>query len=74
VNLERGTLEKRWMYFLPDGRRKTWPSSVRLYMPHEVAQLLASVGFIDVEMYGDDRGSPLQLDSPRLILRARRPA
>jgi SAM-dependent methyltransferase len=74
VNLERGTLEKRWMYFLPDGRRKTWPSSVRLYMPHEVAQLLASVGFIDVEMYGDDRGAPLLLDSPRLILRARRPA
>lgn len=74
VQLAKGTLEKRWTYFLPDGRRKSWPSSVRLYMPHEVARLLSSVGFIDIEMYGDDRGAPLLLDSPRLILRARRPA
>lgn len=74
VNLTRGTMEKRWTYFLADGRRKSWPSSVRLYMPHEVTRLLSAVGFIDIEMYGDDTGSPLTLDSPRLILRARRPA
>ena len=74
ANLSRGTLEKRWTYFLPDGRRRTWPSSVRLYMPHEVARLLGSVGFTEIEMYGDDRGSPPMLDSQRLILRARRPA
>lgn len=74
VDLARGTMEKRWTYFLPDGRKKTWPSSVRLYLPREVAALLSSCGFIDIEMYGDMRGAPLSLDSPRLILRARRPA
>jgi 2-polyprenyl-3-methyl-5-hydroxy-6-metoxy-1,4-benzoquinol methylase len=74
VNLARGTLEKRWTYFLPDGQRRSWPSSVRLYMPHEVARLLGEVGFSDIEMYGDEQGNTLLLDSPRLILRARRPA
>jgi len=74
VDLARGTMEKRWTYFLPDGRRKSWPSSVRLYMPHEVARLLVECGFIEVEMYGDVRGGVLAMDSQRLILRARRPA
>lgn len=74
VDLTNGTLLKHWTYILPDGRRKSWPSSVRLYMPHEIARLLASVGFIDIEMYGDENGNALTLDSPRLILRARRPS
>lgn len=74
VDLARGTMEKRWTYFLPDGRKKTWPSSVRLYLPHELARLLRACGFIDIEFFGDLKGASLHLDSPRLLVRARRPA
>ena len=74
LELETGTLHKRWTYFLPDGRRVEYPSAVRLYQPHELVALLRGVGFVDVELLGDLDGSRLSLDTLRCICRARRPA
>lgn len=73
VDLARGRLLKRWTYFYPDGRRIERPSSVRLYMPHELLALMASAGFVDVRCFGDLNDAPLDLDSPRCIVVGRKP-
>jgi len=76
VDLAAGALDKRWTYFLPDGRRVTHSSRVRLYQPHELVRLLRSVGFAEIELFGDigpKPDVPLTLDTLRCICRARRP-
>jgi SAM-dependent methyltransferase len=45
-----------------------------VYTAAEVARLVAAAGFVDVELYGDVDGTRFALDSPRLLLVARRPA
>jgi hypothetical protein len=73
VDFAAGALRQRWTFFLPGGRRQERHSTVRIYMPHELAGLLASAGFRDPEFFGGVRGEPLTLDSPRCIVIARRP-
>lgn len=73
VDTAAGVMHKRWSYAV-DGRLVPGrPSEVRLYMPHEVSAMLRATGFVDVEALGDEQGRPLGLDSPRLIMHARRP-
>jgi SAM-dependent methyltransferase len=74
VDTAAGALRKRWTYFLPDGRRVEHRSQVRLYLPHTLADLCRGAGFGGVELYGSIAGAPLDLDSPRCIVRARRPS
>jgi hypothetical protein len=59
---------------LPDGARAVRESSVRLYMPHDLAAMLRRAGFADVELFGGIKGDRLELDSGRCIAVARRPA
>ena len=73
ADLAAGALRQRWTFLLPDGRRRERQSLVRLYLPHELAGLLAAAGFADVEFFGGTDGRPLDLDSPRCIALARRP-
>jgi SAM-dependent methyltransferase len=73
LDTARGTLHKLWQYTLPDGRVVEHSSTVRLYLPHGVADLLRGVGFENVEIHGDVDASPLELDSRRCILLATRP-
>lgn len=76
LDLVAGAIDKLWTYFLPDGRRVSHRSRVRLYLPHELDRLLREVGFVDVELFGSIHGDPpepLSLDTPRCICRARRP-
>lgn len=73
LDLERGMMNKRWSYFLGDRRVAEHDSSVRLYMPDRIVELLRSVGFVDVALLGSIAGEPLALDSPRLIALATRP-
>jgi len=73
LDVDRGVLHKAWAFVLPDGRQRTVHSKVRLYMPHEWRRMLEAAGFVDITAYGDLAASPLQPDSPRLILVARRP-
>ncbi|MCA9635867.1 MAG: methyltransferase domain-containing protein [Myxococcales bacterium] len=74
LDLAAGVIQKRWTYFLPDGRRVSYPSRVRLYMPNELDRLLRGVGFVDVEFFGGIADEPLSLDTLRCICSARRPA
>ncbi|HRI09354.1 MAG TPA: methyltransferase domain-containing protein [Nannocystaceae bacterium] len=73
LDLRAGAITKTWTYFLPDGRRVSHPSRVRLYMPHELVRLFSAAGFVEVELLGDVDGRPLALSSPRCIVRARAP-
>ncbi len=72
IDLPAGALDKRWTYYLPDGRQVEHRSRVRLYQPHELARLLRSVGFVDVQFFGGIAAEPLSLDTMRCICRARR--
>ncbi len=56
----------------PDGRRKEYEQSIRVYTLTELAEMLATAGLVLDEYYGDLAGSPLTLDSPRLVLVARK--
>jgi SAM-dependent methyltransferase len=73
LDLPAGAMRQRWTFAMPDGTRQERHSHVRLYLPHEVAGQLAAVGFTGVEFFGDTAGQPLDADSPRCILVARRP-
>ncbi len=67
VDVLRGRLDKRWCYTLPDGRTLERHSSVRLYLPHTIADMLAAAGFRDVALFGSVAGEPLEMNSPRCI-------
>jgi SAM-dependent methyltransferase len=72
IDLARGVLHKQWTVITPDGRRVERPSAVRLYTPDQLAALVARAGFIEVRLVGGITGEPLDLDSPRCIVLARR--
>ena len=73
IDLAQGLMLKDWTYNLPDGSCRIRHSSTRLYLPHAIADMLRSCGFVDLKFYGDLNGSPLTMDSPRLVILAVRP-
>lgn len=73
ADLAAGELRQRWTFVLPDGTRRERHSLIRLYLPHELARLLAEAGFEVTDFLGGIGGEPLGLDSPRCVVVARRP-
>lgn len=72
--LERGVLRQLWTWLI-DGRSPIERTSeLRLYLPHQIRELLAACGFADIRLLGSIAAEELTLDSPRLICTARRPA
>jgi SAM-dependent methyltransferase len=67
LDLAAGFMCKTWRYFFPDGRRHEAHSRLRLYLPHQLVELLHAAGFSEVRLHGDECGAPLELDSPRCI-------
>jgi SAM-dependent methyltransferase len=72
--LDRGTLDKRWTYVLPDGSRRVHETSTRLYLPHQLRALFEAEGFVDVLVRGGPGEPTLGLDAPRCVVVGRRPA
>lgn len=70
--LERGLLHKRWTFITPD-RRVERETTLRLYTPDRLVELLASVGFMELRLFGGVDGAPLALDRPRCIVIGARP-
>jgi SAM-dependent methyltransferase len=70
INHVRGAIEQTWTYVMPDGTRDVRRSSVRLYLPHQVKEMLEKCGFEDVEFFGSVKGEPLEVGSARCILTA----
>jgi SAM-dependent methyltransferase len=73
VSLAAGKLEQVWTYIFPDGQRVVEPSSLRLYLPDAIAQMLKTCGFTEIAFFGDIDGSGLSLDSPRCICLGTKP-
>jgi SAM-dependent methyltransferase len=57
-----------------DGVRKDKPFSIRLYSVTELRDLLRAAGLELDRLYGEWDGRPLQLDSPSMVVIARKPA
>ena len=73
LDLTAGYLRKRWTYLLPDGNQVVHHSRVRLYLPHQLVELMQRAGFEQVQCYGAEDGRPLEPDSPRCIVVGQRP-
>ena len=73
VDLTAGALRQTWTFLLPDGTRRSRRSEVRLYLPHQLGEMLREVGFADVQFFGDADRRELSLDSPRCVVVGTRP-
>lgn len=67
IDLERGARVQRWTFSLPDGRQLAHDTSLRLYMPHQIKEMMQSAGFKEITFFGDVDGTRLSIDSPRCI-------
>ncbi len=67
IDLDRGTRSQRWTFVLADGKEVVQDTTLRLYLPHSIKELMESVGFAGVVFFGDVDGSPITVDSPRCI-------
>jgi len=67
LDLGLGYMRKTWQYFFPDGSRHNATSRLKLYLPHQLVDMLLAAGFEDVALYGDETGEALTIDSPRCI-------
>jgi len=72
LDLANGLLHKRWT-FLRGTQRVERDSTLKLYTPDRLGALLASVGFVELQMFGGLDGSPLALERPRCIVVGVRP-
>jgi SAM-dependent methyltransferase len=63
LDLAAGTMHKVWRY----ADRPDRTSALRMYMPSQLVEMLRAAGFDDIELYGDETGEPLTIDSPRCI-------
>jgi hypothetical protein len=56
-----------------DGVRRDIPFSIRLYSVTEMRDLLAQAGLVLENVYGEWDGTALELDSPAMVVVARKP-
>ena len=67
LDLEKGRVLKTWRYFLPRGEKVVHQTSVRLYLPSTLREMLLEAGFETVALFGDLNDSPLDIDHLRCI-------
>jgi SAM-dependent methyltransferase len=69
---ERDRLEARWIKLYPDGRRKEYPISLRLFTLHELIGLFSQAGLKVLSCYGNLEGEPWGFDKNRSVVVAER--
>lgn len=72
LDLERGLRKQRWTYYLPTGGKLVHQTSLRMYLPSTIKEMLKHYGFTDIKFFGNTESSDLSLDSERCICLARR--
>ncbi|MCS7223831.1 MAG: class I SAM-dependent methyltransferase [Armatimonadetes bacterium] len=65
-------LETRWVIVAADGGRYIRQSSIRVYSAAELRLMMENCRLRVEKAFGDYQGSPYEIDSPRLILIARK--
>lgn len=73
LDLYQGVLRQSWQWIVEGRPIDTRYSALRIYLPHQLIDMLRAVGFTDVRAFGNLNDAELTMDSPRLILTARRP-
>lgn len=66
-DLPAGRILKTWTYHVPKQPPTSRETSVRLYLPSTLKEMLHAVGFDKVELTGDLDDSPLHMDHLRCI-------
>jgi len=69
---ERDRIETKWVKLHPDGRRKEYTSSLRLFTLRELCDLCSQAGLKVLGYYGDLKGEPWGFDKNRLVVVAER--
>jgi SAM-dependent methyltransferase len=69
----KGRVEGRDVVIGPDGRRRDYEHSMRLYGAPEISSLLRRAGFDVLALYGSLAGTAFGWDSPRVNIVAQRP-
>ncbi len=65
---ERDRIETRWVKIYPDGRRKEYLSSLRLFTLRELTELCSRAGLKVLGHYGNLQGEPWGLDGNRWVI------
>lgn len=73
INFSAGMLEQTWNWIVEGRPIDCRKSSLRIYFPHHIIDMLTAVGFEWVQSYGGIDKSQVELDSPRLVFVARKP-
>jgi SAM-dependent methyltransferase len=74
IDLAAGAMDKTWTFTTGGGAPVTRQSRIKLYLPHQIAALLAAAGFEVLQLLGGPGGEPLSIDSLRCVIVARSPA
>lgn len=67
VDLRAGVLRQLWTWLIEGESPIERQSSLRLYLPHQIRELLEQCGFHDVRFFGNLKGKELSLDDARLL-------
>ena len=67
-----GLLHQSWQWYI-DGEPTTLrKSACKMYLPNQVVEMLTESGFELIQLFGNEDGDRFQMDSPRLIITARK--
>lgn len=72
-DLYNGRMEKDWIYSQEGKELQRHHSSLRIYYAHEIAAMFQKIGFRDVQLFGNTRLEPLNIDHLRCICIGRKP-
>ncbi len=72
IDVERGVLEKDWVYTTAENSQVRHKTRVRLYDPPQLKRLFEEAGFRHIAFYGDLEGNSLTVESPRCIIVGRK--
>lgn len=68
MDLHRGVRAQKWTFTAENAKPVSHDTALRLYLPHNLSEMMQTVGFRDITMFGNVDGSPLTVDSPRCIV------
>ncbi len=74
IDFPSGQLLKTWSYTLPDNKQIQHETSTRLYSPEQLYSFFKTVGFTEINLFGDIDHSDLTLESPRCIIVGKKPS
>lgn len=69
---ERSVIDSIW-YVIKDGKKRTFPMSLRLYSYHELIDMFRSAGFVDIEGYGSMKDEPISRERGMMFVIGAKP-